>query len=208
MANITYVFSVRNSQITTGDNRLTALTPTWIFLSTLAGATPVTQPAITEIGFGQYQFAFDAEANGECSGQIDCGSIIPNASDRFIDFDLTRDSSRIQSALTSAGVVNLPQPPPLGYNVSGSGPIAINQNTGGADNLRYVDSNNNGISGASIMIYLSTDWPTNPANVLGVATTGPDGRWIAPVYVTHGTYVAVFSKIGLDGPDVSSPFTV
>lgn len=91
---------------------------------------------------------------------------------------------------------------------SGAGPIAINQNTGGADNLRYVNSNGQGIGDANILIYLATDWPGNPGNVQAAAVTGPDGRWLAPAFVSHGTYVAVFTRIGLDGPDVSAPFTV
>jgi hypothetical protein len=109
--------------------------------------------------------------------------------------------------------VTLPSPPPSGYGStagsgSGSGPIAVNQNTGGTDNLRYVDSSGNGVASACILIYLATDWPGNPGNVQANATTGPDGRWLSPAYVNHGTYVAVFVKIGADGPDVSGPFTV
>jgi hypothetical protein len=91
---------------------------------------------------------------------------------------------------------------------SGGGPVAINTNTGGADNLRYVTVSGQGIGGANILIYLASDWPANPGNVQAVAVTGSDGRWLGPAFVSHGTYVAVFTKIGLDGPDVSAPFTV
>jgi hypothetical protein len=38
--------------------------------------------------------------------------------------------------------------------------------------------------------------------------TGPDGRWLAPAFVQSGTYVVVFTKLGVDGPDVSAAFTV
>jgi hypothetical protein len=93
-------------------------------------------------------------------------------------------------------------------NLVGSGPIAINQNTGGTDNLRYVDSSGNGVEGANILIYLATDWPANPDRVQATAITGPDGRWLSPAFVDSGTYVAVFTKIGADGPDVSAPFSV
>jgi hypothetical protein len=91
---------------------------------------------------------------------------------------------------------------------SGGGPVAINTNTGGTDNLRYVNSSGQGVSGANILIYLAIDWPANPANVQAVAVTGSDGRWLAPAFVSHGTYVAIFTKIGADGPDVSPPFTI
>jgi hypothetical protein len=93
-------------------------------------------------------------------------------------------------------------------NSGGDGPIAINQNTGGADNLRYVDATGDGIEGANVLIYLLTDWPSQPTRVQATATTGPDGRWLSPAFVQSGTYVAVFTKLGADGPDVSPPFSV
>jgi hypothetical protein len=91
---------------------------------------------------------------------------------------------------------------------AGDGPNAITQNTGGADNLRYVDGAGNGIEGANVLIYLSTDWPSQPSRVQATAMTGPDGRWLSPAFVQSGTYVAVFTKPGADGPDVSPPFSV
>jgi hypothetical protein len=112
---------------------------------------------------------------------------------------LSSDAAAIESAISALA------PEVTG---SGAGPVAINQNTGGADNLRYVNISGEGIGEANILIYLATDWPGNPGNVQAAAVTGSDGRWLAPAYVSHGTYVAVFTKIGLDGPDVSAPFTV
>jgi hypothetical protein len=91
---------------------------------------------------------------------------------------------------------------------SGTGSIPITQNTGGADNLRYVDYLGNGVGGATVLIYLATDWPANPTRVQASTTTGADGRWLSPVFVNSGTYVAVFTKPGADGPNVSPPFTV
>jgi len=96
----------------------------------------------------------------------------------------------------------------LANTPAGTGSIAINHNTGGTDNLRYIDSAGNGIAAATVLIYLAADWPNNPGNIQAATTTGSDGRWLAPCMVTHGTYVAVFSKVGLDGPDVSPSFTV
>jgi len=99
-------------------------------------------------------------------------------------------------------------PVSTGGEGAGTGPIAINQNTGGTDNLRYIDSAGNGVEDADVLVYLATDWPTQPTRVQAAATTGPDGRWLSPAFVQSGTYVAVFSKIGADGPDVSPAFTV
>jgi hypothetical protein len=95
-----------------------------------------------------------------------------------------------------------------GNGGSGSGPIAINHNTGGTDNLRYVDGNGNGVEGAQVLIYLATNWPAQPDLVQATAVTGSDGRWTSPAFVQSGTYVAVFTKVGADGPDVSSAFSV
>ncbi|MDP9175421.1 MAG: hypothetical protein M3O30_16385 [Planctomycetota bacterium] len=90
----------------------------------------------------------------------------------------------------------------------GSGAIPLNQNTGGTDNLRYIDTHGNGIANATILIYQATDWPTNPTNVQSSSATGPDGRWATPAFVNPGTYIAVFFKLGADTPTASAPFTV
>jgi hypothetical protein len=95
-----------------------------------------------------------------------------------------------------------------GSGGSGSGPIAVNHNTGSTDNLRYVDSAGDGVAGAQVLIYLATNWPAQPDLVQATAVTGADGRWISPAFVQSGTYVAVFTKIGADGPDVSPAFSV
>jgi len=224
MAAINYTIAVRDSSVATGDNRKTGLTPAWIFLKTLATGSTVSTPTISEIGYGQYAFAFDAETNGECAGQIDAGSSLSVGSDRFIDILLTRDSSRIQSAINASGIAAANTQQFAGHAVqldsnnlplvdaatvaAGTGPIAINQNTGGSDNLRYVNADSSPVAGAAIMIYLATDWPANPQNIVARATTGSDGRWLAPAFVASGAYVAVFTKPGADGPDVSSPFSV
>jgi hypothetical protein len=126
----------------------------------------------------------------------------------------------LQNTPTSGGNVNVTSwdgtavslsgglPSVQAVNLAGGGPIAINQNTGGTDMLRYVDSAGDGVEGANVLIYLATDWPGNPDRVQATAATGADGRWLAPAFVESGTYVAVFTKIGADGPDVSGPFSV
>ncbi|HEY1923345.1 MAG TPA: hypothetical protein VGG44_11400, partial [Tepidisphaeraceae bacterium] len=66
----------------------------------------------------------------------------------------------------------------------------------------------NGVQGAQVLIYLAANWPGQPDLVQATAMTGGDGRWVSPAFVQSGTYVAVFTKIGADGPDVSSAFSV
>ena len=58
-----------------------------------------------------------------------------------------------------------------------------------------------------MLIYNVSDWPHNPGNVQAQTTTQLDGSW-GPLYVSHGTFVAVFTKIGVGGPDASASFTV
>lgn len=90
----------------------------------------------------------------------------------------------------------------------GGNPIAIDQNTGGTDNLRYVDGAGNGIPGGRIRLYLVTDWPNNSGNVQGQTTSGNDGRWATPIFVSSGTYIAVFDKAGNYETSVSAAITV
>jgi hypothetical protein len=108
--------------------------------------------------------------------------------------------------LTFSGL--LPNVHASGSAGSGGGAIAINHDTGGLDSLRYVTTGGQGVEDATVLIYLASDWPANSGNVQAMATTGADGRWLVPAFVNSGTYVAVFSKIGADGPDVSGAFSV
>lgn len=106
MASIPFTFCVRDNTSTPPGNRITGLTPSWVFLKSLATLLNVTQPSISEIADGQYMFFYDAEANDEAAGQIDAGSSLTNPSDRYIDVLLTKDSSRVQVALPNAGYGN------------------------------------------------------------------------------------------------------
>jgi hypothetical protein len=100
---------VRDSTVSSGDNRKVGLTFAIVQCSTLGVTpTPITgaaQPTIVEIGEGQYLALYDPEANGEAMLQLDAGSTLSNASDRYIDIPLTRDSSRIQSGINASGQV-------------------------------------------------------------------------------------------------------
>jgi len=99
---------------------------------------------------------------------------------------------------------------------SGIGPYALNHDggTGAAgaadtiggvpaatDCLRVLDSQGNGIDGATLRLYAAAD--STFSTVLGAATTGPDGRWLAPIYCSSGSYQLVTSATG-DQSDVES----
>jgi hypothetical protein len=89
--------------------------------------------------------------------------------------------------------------------VDPSGLTAIDEDTGGTDVLRYVDSEGAGIPAAYILAYLKTDYDAgNLSNeyIQGAARTEFDGRWLAPIYLAGGyTYTLVFTKTGEFGPD-------
>jgi hypothetical protein len=99
---------------------------------------------------------------------------------------------------------------------SGIGPYALNHNggTGAAgasdtiagvptatDCLRVVDFQGNGIDGATLRLYAAAD--NVFSTVLGAATTGPDGRWLAPIYCSSGSYQLVTRATG-DQSDIHS----
>jgi len=78
----------------------------------------------------------------------------------------------------------------------GDGTVPVNHNTGGTDNLRYV-LGSTGVSGGVIRAYLATDYTAGAYVERGRAITGDDGRWLAPMYLTHGlAYTLTFSKPG------------
>jgi hypothetical protein len=94
MANLTYVFFARDMSTTPPGQPLTGLSPSWVFLKKLSDGSNITQPAITEIGSGQYKLVYDPELSGEASGQIDLGSAVANPSDRYIDLVFYISDSR------------------------------------------------------------------------------------------------------------------
>ena len=86
------------------------------------------------------------------------------------------------------------------WAAGGSGNTAVNHNFGGADNLRYVDTNSNAIAGADIYAYLASDYSAGRLSATYIqakAKTGADGRWLAPVYLQSGLqYTLVYSAKG------------
>jgi len=129
VANITQTFAVRDSTATPAGKRLTGLSPAWAFFVNLTTGVAITpQPTIVEVGGGQYRFSYDPEANGEAAGQINAiptGPPLTAESDQYIDVVMTRDSSRILTALPAsvAGAVGgLPTISQVTYAGGGTGP--------------------------------------------------------------------------------------
>jgi hypothetical protein len=205
------------TNLATANTNISAIETQANKIGTNAGDSPNATTAQTTIGSNlnaamSTRLASSAYSAGPTASQVAAAILKTPANLLATDSSGNVAANNLPSDYQQRNVaVTLPTPAPAGYGStsgSGSGPIAINQNTGGTDNLRYVDSSGNGVEGANVMVYLATDWPGNPGNVQAQATTGPDGRWLAPGFVNHGTYVAVFAKVGADGPDVSGAFTV
>jgi fibronectin type 3 domain-containing protein len=98
--------------------------PGWVFLKLVEPPfTNVTaRPVVSEVGGGQYDLAWDAEVDGEASGQLDFGSTL-NPIDRYVDVFLTADSSRIaQIPAVQARTDNLPDSP-----AAAGGQMALSQ---------------------------------------------------------------------------------
>jgi hypothetical protein len=181
MSSVVQVVVARDSTVSTGDNRQTGLTPSWVFLKKMSDDSDITQPSISEVAQGQYKFSYDAESLGEAAGQIDMGSSLTNPSDRYIDVILTRDSGRIQTALPNAS------------------PAA----SGG---LATVDANNKvaGIA-ATVSIDLTQAIPTSNTSqtvgdALNAARAQGFGKW-----TLSGTTLRLF---GPDGTTVVRTFTL
>jgi hypothetical protein len=90
---------------------------------------------------------------------------------------------------------------------TGSGTIPVDQDTGGTDALRYVTAGGVGIPRATILAYLATDYAaghTGSAYVVASTSTGPDGRWAAPLLLDPGTYVLAFGVPGQFGTDTAT----
>jgi hypothetical protein len=80
--------------------------------------------------------------------------------------------------------------------LTGTGDTAMDEDTGGVDNLRYVSSGV-GVDAATIRVYLKSDYDAGTYTLRGKSTTKADGRWLYPVYVTAGlTYTITFAKPG------------
>jgi hypothetical protein len=84
----------------------------------------------------------------------------------------------------------------------GAGDTAVNHNTGGTDNLRYVTSLGAGIDNANVRAYLKADFDAGNFVQRGQATTDVNGRWVAPMFLNTGnTYTFIFEKPGNFGSD-------
>lgn len=81
--------------------------------------------------------------------------------------------------------------------------VALDEDYGVENNLRYTTPDGDPIEAAQVRVYKKIDYDLeNYAAVVGVTTTDETGGWVDPVTVEAGTtYVVQFFKPGLYGPD-------
>jgi hypothetical protein len=127
-----------------------------------------------------------------------------DASD-FLDGTYTLNTRELSAGLESLVAADYTVTVTKGSVIEGAvlGEVALSQDSGGIDNLRYVTPEGAAIEGASIRVYAREDWEAgNFSLVKGVSYTDALGKWQVAVFVDSGrTYTVVFSKPGYYGPD-------
>ena len=80
----------------------------------------------------------------------------------------------------------------------------IDQNTGGANALMYVDPEGVPIENAYVRIYKKVDWDARLfSKVVGLTKTTNTGAWVSPIMVEPGyTFVVQFQLPDYWGPDI------
>ena len=112
----------------------------------------------------------------------------------FKTADTTVDSKHIPSLWVVGPAWAQAAAASVGY---GDGDTAVDHNTGGADNLRYVASGA-GVDQATVRAYLKSDYDAGVYAERGRTLTRPDGRWSHALYLDAGlTYTVTFSKPGV-----------
>jgi hypothetical protein len=83
--------------------------------------------------------------------------------------------------------------------------IALDQDSGGQNNLQYVTNGGSPIAGATVRVYTKLNFDTNNLTAaIGTTITTATGGWATPVFVEPGeTYTIVYSKVHEYGPDTA-----
>ena len=95
--------------------------------------------------------------------------------------------------------------PAQAVDLAGMGQVVVDHDYGGADNLRYVTSDGGGISGASVRVYLTSEYSQGNRGrsyIVAEVRTTTNGRWEQPMMLNPDVYTLVFYKHGAYGPDV------
>jgi hypothetical protein len=74
----------------------------------------------------------------------------------------------------------------------------LDHDTGARDAFRYVEAGGQGLDSLEIRVYTEVDWQQGRRDSpIAISQTGPDGRWLWPVFLEPGfTYVVHAQKNG------------
>lgn len=92
-------------------------------------------------------------------------------------------------------------------DVYGEGSTAVDHDYGGTDRLTYVGPDGRGIDNATIQAFLRSDWNAGRRGsgyVRAQTSTTPRGRWFRPMLLDPGTYILLYFRQGMFGPDTTT----
>jgi hypothetical protein len=84
-----------------------------------------------------------------------------------------------------------------------AGPIMLNHNYGGLDNLQAVSATNEPIPNCDVRVYTEAQWIASDLDsAIGVTKTDTNGRWVSPIFVAMTTnYYVQFHLPNVFGPN-------
>jgi hypothetical protein len=174
--------------------------------TTYATATPE-----TPTGSGRYvcQFPTSSPAGNyswsvylRAGGTAAVGDVPIGNGDGYWDGTTFGGASKVTDGIT---VADLPSPAPSGYGPIGTGSATVNQDYPTAGNLTFQTSGGQGIGGAQVFAYLSSEFAAdaNAAAIRGQTLTLASGAWANDMMLDPGTYVFVFKASGYQTLEVT-----
>lgn len=77
----------------------------------------------------------------------------------------------------------------------------LDHDTGAKDALRYVEAGGQGLNSLEIRVYTEVDWQQGRRDApIAISQTGPDGRWLWPVFLEPGFTYVVHAQNNGRGP--------
>ena len=138
--------------------------------------------------------------NALTSGMVTVGSIGKKLADVVFNWSTgaipsAQDNANALLGTDNGGDTVAEQLQDAAQSASGDGDTIVDQDTGGAGNLRCVDSNGDGIDNAIIKAYLTSEYAAGNYVVRATTTTDSNGDWVSPMMLNSGlSYTLVASK--------------
>ena len=83
--------------------------------------------------------------------------------------------------------------------------VQVDQDTGGLDNLTYVESDGTPVEGALVKVYRQADYGTASGTPIGITKTDTAGHWKKSIPVPSGdSYIVEFHMPNYFGPDTAT----